>query len=105
MKNLYPILIIAVGLISLFITRYLYDSHTITSSIAFTLNALILILGNIAIYMLSKRKQLEIFRFKFFEKVTNWNINKDNRDVTEAFRKDTEIYYTFRLYDKMAQFH
>ena len=55
MKNLYIILmIIALGLISLFTIRYLYDCHTITSSIA--LNALILILGNIAIYMLSKRK-------------------------------------------------
>ena len=57
MKNLYIILmIIALGLISLFTIRYLYDCHTITSSIAFNLNALILILDNIAIYMLSKRK-------------------------------------------------
>ena len=57
MKNLYIILmIIALGLISLFTIRYLYDCHTITSSIAFNLNVLILILGNIAIYMLSKRK-------------------------------------------------
>lgn len=31
-------------------------------------------------------------------------INKDDKDVTETFRKDTEIYYTFRLYGKIKSY-
>ena len=56
MKNLYVILTIILGIILLFMIRYLYDYHIITSSIAFSLNAITLIIGNIAIYTLSKRE-------------------------------------------------
>ena len=58
MKNLYVILTIILGIILLFMIRYLYDRHIITSSIAFSLNAITLIIGNIAIYTLSKENDL-----------------------------------------------